>query len=154
MTIETTLSKEQFFRLAILRHIQRKTFYFYAMVCAVLTANALVFGPLILLAAAWIPFALYVISGLFNAFQDSRDINHPVFLPTRYELTKKGLSIKTTQADSLVEWEHFSGWTTIAKCYVLTLTAGPILAIPQSAIPAVQTAKFEGLLNKYIKKKV
>ena len=150
MTVETTLSRDQFIRLSILRHIQRKTFYFWAIICAVLTAYAIVRGPYLLLYAAWIPFGLYLGAGIFFAVQGSMDKNQPHFLPTRYEFGSKGVSVSTAQGQSVLGWEHFSGWKKMAQCYVLFLTAGPILAIPQKAIAPAQTAKFEGLLDKHL----
>lgn len=150
MTVETTLTRDLFIRLSILRHIQRKTFYFWAIVCAVLTAFALVQGPMLLLYAAWLPFGLYLAAGIFLAVQGSMNQNQPHFLPTRYEFNSSGVSVSTEQGHSQLGWEHFSGWKKMAHCYVLFLTTGPILAIPQKAVAPTQTGKFEGLLNKHL----
>ena len=150
MVIETNLSRELFIRLSILRHIQRKSFYFYAILCAVLTAYALVQGPYILLLAAWIPFGLYLILGLVEAIRGSADKSQPYFLPTHYEFTKDGVSISTSQGSSQLEWGHFAGWKFMARCYVLILAAGPILAIPRAAVPLTQIARFETMLRDHI----
>jgi len=152
MTFEATLSREQFIRLSILRHIQRRTFYFWAIVCAILTAYALVIGPYLLLYAAWVPFVLYLLAGVFIAVQNGLQKDQPYFLPTRYEFDKSGVSLSTLQGQSQLTWEHFADWKKIARCYVLSLTAGPILAIPQKAVPAAQVGKFEALLDKHLKK--
>ena len=53
---------------------------------------------------------------------------------------------------SELAWDQFSGWNLMAKCYVLVLLAGPILAIPQTSVPMTQTTKFETLLRKHIDK--
>jgi len=151
MTIEAALSKEQLTRLSILRHIQRRTFYFYALTCAVLTGYSLVFGPRILLLVAWVPFILYVAAGIFGALQGSRDENHPALLPTQYKFDKTGVVLSNSQGQSVLGWEHFADWKVIAACYTLTLKGGSILAIPRSDIPLAEVAKFEGLLDKHIK---
>lgn len=152
MTVETTLTREQFIRLSLLRHIQRKTFYFYAIMCAVLTAYALVWGPQLLLLVAWVPFILYLLLGLIGALRDGNNKEHPLFQPTRYQFDHKGLSIKSNQGQSQLEWQHFAGWKTMAACYVLFLKAGPMIAIPQSAFSAPQIPEFEGLLRQHIGK--
>ena len=146
MTIETRLSKEQFIRLSILRHIQRKTFYFWAFVCAVLTAYALLRGPYLLLLGAWVPFLLYLLVGVLGAFRAGADENQPYFLPTRYEFTKQGVSVSTAQNSSHLQWQHFAQWKMMARCYVLVLSAGPILAIPTTAVPPARIPEFESLL--------
>ena len=154
MTIETTLSKDQFIRLAILRHIQRKTFYFYAAIGAAVTAFAIVRGgEPILFALAWVPFLFYMLPGVIGPFRQSRDINQPLFQPTRYEFSKEGVAIKNKENESQLDWSQFSEWKTIAQCYVLYLIAGPILAIPQADVPVTQRVKFEDLLERHINKK-
>ena len=151
MVIETSLSREQFIRLSILQHIQRKTFYFYAITCAVITAYAVTRGAYILLAIAWIPFILYLLLGILSAFRDGADKNQPYFLPTRYEFSKRGIEISTSQGQSQLTWEHFARWKIMAQCYVLFLTGGPILAIPRSALSTTQAPKLESLLRNHIK---
>jgi len=150
VTIKATLSKDQFIRLSILRHIQRKMFYFYAAIGAALSAYAIVRGPTWLLWVAWIPFLFYLIPALINTFQVGED--HPLFQPTTYRVDKAGLAIQTPETESLVEWEYFNNWRVITQCYVLMLTAGPIIAIPQTAVRPPQRAKLEMLLDKYIEK--
>ena len=150
MTIEAALSKEQLTRLSILRHLQRGTFYFYALTCAVLSAYSLVFGPRILLLVAWVPFILYLAAGIFGALRATRDENHPALLSTQYKFDKTGIALSNSQGQSVLGWEHFTGWKVIAACYTITLKGGSILAIPQSDIPPTQVARFEGLLDKHI----
>jgi len=150
LKFETKLSKEQFIRLSIWRHIQRKSFYFYAVTCAAGVAYAITKGATVLLSVVWIPFAFYLATGVFAAFWQSRDQNQPYFLPTHYEFSGQGVAVKTKQGSSQLEWDKFAGWKKIAKCYVLVLTAGPILAIPQAAVPVTQTTKFETLLRSHI----
>lgn len=152
MTIEATLSKEQFIRLSILRHMQRKFFYFNAAIGASLSAYAIVQGPYELLLLAWIPLIVYLLPGLLGAFRQSTARDHPLFLPTRYEFSKKGVSIKNSQNEGYLEWQYIGNWKVMVQCYVLFLTAGSIVAFPQSAVPALQKAKLEALLDKYIEK--
>jgi len=150
MTIEAALSREQFIRLSILRHIQRKNFYFYAAVCAALTGYALLRGPNLLLFAAWVPFILYLVPGILGAYRESANKDNPLFLPTRYEFNQRGVSISSSQGDSQLTWDYFAGWKIMAECYVLVLKAGPMLAIPQATLSSTQVPQFETLLQKYI----
>ncbi len=149
MVIKTSLTKDQFIRVTLLRHVQRKLFYFYAFTCAGATAFAIVYGTYLYL-ILWIPFIIYILAGVIGAFRAGADKDQPAYLPTRYEFTEKGVSISTSQGSSQLEWEEFSGWNILAKCYVLVLLAGPILAIPQSAVSITQLTKFEALLKKHI----
>ncbi len=148
MTIKATLSKDQFVRLSILRHIQRKMFYFYVATGAALSAYGFVYGPSLLVWVAWIPFLFYLAPAIIGAYQTDPD--HPLFQPTTYRIDKAGLGIETPDKDSLVEWEYFKSWRVITQCYVLFLEAGPVIAIPQNAVRPTQRAKFEMLLDKYI----
>jgi len=150
MVIKANLSREQFIRLSILRHFQRIHFYIFALAAAGLTAWALLRGPLIFLLAGWAPFLVYILIGVIGAIKDGRNEAHPVFLPTRYEFTEKGISISNKEGTSQLEWEHFNGWKMMVKCYVLSLSGGAILAIPQVSVPINQIAKFETLLRKHI----
>lgn len=152
MTIEAALSKEQLTRLLLLRHIQRSTFYIYALACAALTAYGLVFGPLIVLLVGWVPFLIYLASGFLGARSGVRNENHPALLKTRYVFEKSGVLMSNSQGQSVLDWKHFSEWKVIAKCYILILAGGAILAIPQSDVPKAQLTKFENLLDRHIKK--
>ena len=150
MVIEAGLTRDQFVRLSVLRHFQRIHFYIFAMAAAGLTAWALLRGPLVFLLVGWVPFLVYVLVGVMTAIKDGNNKDNPVFLSTRYEFSKKGVSISNTQGTSQLAWQDFLGWKVMVKCYVLTLTSGAILAIPQNAVPANQKAKFENLLFKHI----
>lgn len=152
MTIEAALSKEQLTRLLFLRHIQRNTFYIYALACAVLTAYSLVVGPLIVLLAGWVPFLIYLAFGFLGAKSSGRNENHPALLKTRYEFAKSGVTISNSQGQSVLGWEHFTGWKVIANCYTLTITGDSIIAFPRSDVPKAQLTKFENLLDRNIKK--
>lgn len=150
MTFEATLARDQFIRLSILRHIQRKSFYFYAATGAALTAYGLVRGPAVLALVAWIPFIFYLLPQVVAVFRQSKVEDHPLFLPAKYEFTKRGVSIKNDHDESQLTWEHFASWKIMAQCYVLVLTTGPMLAIPQSAVPTHRRSELEALLGKYI----
>jgi len=153
VTIETTLSRDQFIRLAVLRHIQRKTFYFYAAIGAAVTAFTIVRGgEPILFVLAWVPFLFYMLPGILGPYRQSQDMNQPLFQPTRYEFSKQGVTIKSSDNESELEWSQFSEWKTVTQCYVLYLTAGPLLAIPQADVPVTQRVKFEDLLERHIGK--
>ena len=150
MVIETSLTRDQFIRLSILRHFQRIHFYVFALTAAGLTAWGLLRGPLIFILVGWIPFFVYIIVGVITAVKDGRDEDNPIFSSTRYEFTKKGVSINSKAGNSNLAWQDFIGWKMMTKCYVLTLSSGAILAIPQTAVPINQIAKFESLLNRNI----
>ncbi|MGB0385375.1 MAG: YcxB family protein [Ardenticatenaceae bacterium] len=152
VVFESVLPKKQFIRLSILRHIQRTTFYFYALTCALVTAYVYAAGasPIFLL-VVWLSFLLYILLGVINAYQASRVEDAPYFLPTRYEFSPRGVQVKTSQAKSKLEWKEFSEWKKIIGCYVLILVSGAYLAIPQSAVPEMQSKQFEQLLKQYIK---
>ena len=150
MTINVALTKNQYIRLAILRHIQRKHFYFYAILCAAFSAYAFIQGPQMLLLVAWVPFLLYLGVGIFDAVREGTNPNNPLLLPTRYTFSKKGVAIKGIQGESELQWSHFNTWKVVANCYVLALATGPILAIPQIAIPTADRSKFEALLSNQI----
>jgi len=152
MVIKFQLKKEQFIRLSILYHIQRKQFYFYAFTAAIITAFAIISKNLVLLAVVWIPFLIYLGIGIFGAIRDGSNKDNPVFLPTTYKFTDKGVSISTAIGESDLGWNLFSGWQVIAKNYVLKLKNGSILAIPQNAISSTQAPKFKVLLDKHLKK--
>ncbi len=150
MKIEATLTKDLFFRLSLLRHFQRIHFYFWAITAAGLTAFAFVQGPLILLLVAWTPFVLYVLLGVITAMRNSNNEEHPIFLTTKYEFSKKGVFMSSTQGQSQLNWDQFASWKTIADCFVLVLTSGAIMAIPRNDVPGMQQVKLEELLNKHI----
>ena len=150
MTIETQLTKSQFTRLAILYHIQRKQFYFFALTAAVVSVVAVVQQYYPLLAVVWLPFILYLGIGIFSAYRDAAKDDNPAFLPTTYKFNDTGVFISTEQGRSNLKWNQFAGWSTIAGIYVLTLKQGSMLAIPQGAVKTTQVAKFKALLNKHI----
>lgn len=152
MIIEAQLTRDQFIRLAILYHLQRKQFYFFALTAAVVTAFALFAAQPVLLVVVWVPFLMYVGVGVFGAYKEGNDENNPVFKPTRYKFTDAGVAIGNPDHDSQLVWEHFSGWSMIAKMYVLKLKNGQILAIPQEAVSSTQSPKFRALLNTHLKR--
>ncbi len=150
MVIKATLSRDQFIRLSITRHLQRKHFYFYVVTFATLTGYGLVRDVPLFYYIAWIPLVIYLLAGIIGAIRDSADKTQPHFLPTTYEFTEKGVSVSTKEGSSQLAWEIFSQWNILVKCYVLVMDAGPILAIPKSAVPVTQIVKFENLLSKHI----
>jgi hypothetical protein len=153
MVIETSLTRDLFIRLSILRHFQRTMFYAYAILCAGLTAYSLFTNNQLLLLVAWVPFLIYIITGVLGAVQVSRNKESPVFLRTRYEFTPQGIDISTTQGRSQIEWAHVNEVQKMINCYVLVLANSSILAIPESAVPPHQKDSFEQLLRDYIAKK-
>lgn len=150
MTINATLSRDQFVRLSLLRHFQRTSFYFYALTCAALTSYTFFGGPVPLMIVGWVPFGIYILMGLANALTGSIGKNRPYLQPTRYEFTDQGVAIKNAQGESQLEWQHFASWQMLSDCYVLVLTAGSIIAIPRSAIPPHQSKQFEQILQQHI----
>ena len=150
MTVEAQLTKSQFARLAILYHIQRKQFYFYALTAAVVSVVAVVQQYWPLLIVVWLPFIFYVGIGVFGAYRDGANKDNPAFLQTTYKFSDTGVFVSTSQGRSNLKWNQFSGWSSIAGVYVLTLKEGAMLAIPQSAVKSTQIAKFNAMLDKHI----
>lgn len=152
MTIEVQLTQSQIIRLAILYHIQRKQFYFYAITAAVISTVAIIQQIYPLLVAVWLPFLLYLAIGIIGAYRDGSNTDNPALLPTTYTFNDTGVTINAGQDRSQLSWGQLSGWSIIAGTYVITLKQGSMLAIPQSAVKTTQLAKFKGMLNKHLKK--
>lgn len=149
LVVETQLTKEQFIRLSILRHFQRTGFYFTALTSGAVAAYAWFNGLLTILLLAWAPLLLYVVFGVVMAWRDSQ-LQHAPFLPTRYEFSDTGVHVRTEEGSGKLYWADFATWREMVGCYVLVLTAGAILAIPQKSVPPRIRAQFEALLNKRI----
>lgn len=152
ITVESQLTKNQFMRLSILRHIQRTTFYFFAFTCAILTAYAIVLGPQSLLLVAWLPFILYIFMGFMNAYQGSQADGAPYFLSTRYEFAKSGVRLSAKSGKSRLKWEEIAAWKKMVGCYVLVLEGDAIVAIPEKDVPPSQSKQLEKVFNEYIGK--
>ena len=150
MVFKGQLTRDQFVRISILRHFQRKQFYFYAITCAVVTVFAITQELLILLVLAWLPFLLYIGIGVFGAIRGGSDPNHPVYLLTTYKITDAGVLINNEQTESQLGWDQFAVWKKAIQCYILELKSGVALVIPQAAVPINQKPKFETLLNRHI----
>ena len=150
MLIETQLTKDQFVRVSILRHFQRKQFYFYAVTCALVTVFAVLQQIYILLAVAWLPFLLYIGIGVYGAISGGSDPDHPAYLPTKYKFTNSGVTISNVQGESQLSWQHFTHWKVAVNCYIIELKAGSALVIPQSSVAPTKKAKFEAILDKNI----
>ncbi len=150
MLIETQLTKDQFVRISILRHFQRKQFYFYAITCALVTVFAVLQQIYILLAVAWLPFLLYIGIGVYGAISSGSNPDHPAYLPTKYKFTNNGVTITNAQGESELSWQYFTHWKVAVNCYLIELKAGSALVIPQSAVAATKKAKFEALLDQNI----
>jgi hypothetical protein len=151
MVIEAKLTRELFFRLSLLRHFQRPMFYFGALTAALLTS--LVYlgytGGLVLL-VAWIPFGMYVLFGLINAWMGSGGNDRPYLLKTRYEFSGDGLTIRNKLGESTLSWERFSAWSKVVGCFVLTVQEGAIIAIPEHDLSRAQIDSLTQLLNRHI----
>lgn len=150
MVIETQLSQEQFLRLSVLRHLQRPNFYVYAILCAGVTAYAIVQNRYSFILLGSLPFVVYILLGVVSAYRASRVKDAPYFLPTKYEFTERGVSISTPQGQSQLTWDQIESWKQLVNCYVLVLTGGAILAIPRESIPPHRAERFEQLLRKHI----
>lgn len=151
LKFESSLTKSQFIRLSILRHIQRNTFYFYAFTCAVVTAYVLIQDESrIFLLIVWLPFLLYILLGLINAFQLSSDKDTPYLLPTKYEFSVEGVKLRNRKGKSQLEWSDFATWKKMVGCYVLILQNGAIIPIPESALASSSAKQFEQLLTQYL----
>jgi len=150
MVIEASLTTNQFVRISILRHLHRSHFFFFAATCSIVTAYAIYSDRLIFLLVAWVPFAIYLAVGIVGIIQSSAANDRPYLLKTRYELSNKGIVVSNERGKSMLEWKHFSDSKLMLGCYVLFLHAGPMLAIPQTAIAPEQVNQFETMLAKYI----
>jgi hypothetical protein len=155
MIIESTLTRQEFTRHALSRHFRRPGFCLYSVVCAVLTAYAF-FQPspsTLLLLAAWLPFLIYCISGWVTISRRSRDANLPLYLPTRYEFTARGVEMSSRQGRVDFAWDRFRSWRKVVGVYELTLTNGQILVISERALSQRQARSLEQMLNQRIKPK-
>ncbi|WP_129631252.1 YcxB family protein [Candidatus Oscillochloris fontis] len=151
IVIEAHLQPGHFFRVSLLRHIQRTSFYFYALTAAGLSALAytMTVSYLVLL-VAWIPFVIYLVLGLVNAIVGSRRADQPYFLPTRYEFGDHALKLRTIQGASEVAWDDFREWRKVVGCYVLYLNAGAVIAIPLEDVTKGRESAIEGFLKQKI----
>jgi hypothetical protein len=152
MVIETRLSKDQFIRISVLRHFQRPVFFINAFACAIATVYAIFQGPWYIFLVGWAPFMIYIVLGFLTAIREGNQPDHPYQFKTRYEFSSKGIHVSTEAGSNLLEWRRFVSWSMMAGCYVLTLSAGSILAIPQDDIPPHNQNRLEQLLIAYIGK--
>lgn len=150
MVIESRLTRQQFVRLAVLRHFQRAQFYVFASLAAGLTAFGIVLGRAILVPAGWVPFLVYILAGIVGAVRDGRAKDAPYFLPTRYDLTAGGVDVATSRGRSHLDWSRFEGFRKMVGCYVLILGGGAILAIPEEAVPRGQAGRLEELIRRHL----
>lgn len=151
MTIEATLSQDEFIRLAIWRHFNRRWFFFYAITAAVVTTYTTMFGATYwLLLVVWLPFALYILLGIIEAIRDSRQVDNPILLTTKYKFSGNGVSMSNAQGESDLTWEQFVSWRYIAQCYVLLLTGGLMIVIPKSALSTTKVTNLESMLKQYV----
>ena len=152
MTVTAQLEKSQYIRLVILQHIQRNSFYFYAITAAIVTVFAVTQRMFALFAVGWLPFILYLGVGIFGAYRAGNNPDNPALQPTTYRFTDRGVDIEWNQGQSQLKWDQVRKWSIVAHVYVLTLNNDQMLAIPQSAISTTQVARFRAMLNKHIKK--
>lgn len=153
MVIDARLSRRQFIRLAILRHLQRPGFYLFAGICAFLSAYALLQGVPLVLLAGWAPFLLYIALGVLGALRAGRNPRNPSLAQTRYAFTDEGIAVRALRQESHIPWAQVWSWRVLLNCYVVTLAGGFILVIPQEAVPPHQRAAFEALLRERIGKR-
>jgi hypothetical protein len=153
MTIKARLNKDQLFRLAVLRHIEKPTFFFNAFTSAGLIAYAIWQDIYVIMFVAWMPFVLYIALGVFEAFRASRDRNNPLLLPTTYEFTEEGISITTNVGKGHLEWEYIGKVKVVLDCYVFYMTNGQMVAIPRSDVPPHRKKEFEQFVHQQLARK-
>lgn len=153
MVIQTQLKKDQFVRLTLMQHLQRPSFYFWAITSAALTAWALFGGPFVLIFVGWLPFGLYLMSGIVMAFVGSRGSDKPYLQPTRYEFDDQGIKIGSTLGESFLEWQQVVAWKVMSGCYVLLLANNAMLAFPQDSVAPHRMPQFEQLLIEKIERR-
>ncbi|NJM07980.1 YcxB family protein [Candidatus Gracilibacteria bacterium] len=155
MVIESTLSRQEVVRLGLWRYFQRPIFYALAGVAATLNAYAILAeegtNTGIIMLAAWLPFLVFVISGLIIIRRRSQDKSLPQYQKTRFDFNSRGIEIGTREAKSLLDWSDFRGWKKIAGCYVLELANGQIVALSGSAISPHQAKTLESTLQEQLK---
>lgn len=152
MIIESTISRREFIRHALARHFRRPSFYLYAFVAAVLTAYGFWApdAPTFLYVAAWLPLLVYGAGGWISISRRSRDESLPLYLPTRYEFTKRGIEVSSRQGRSAFKWDEFRAWRKTEGVYELTLRSGQLLIISQRAVSHRQVAPLEEMLRAQI----
>lgn len=143
-----SLSRDQFIKLALVRHFSRGNFYFLAATCSLFTAYAIYQDAWLLLVAVWPPFVLYIGYGIASVLRASRDPASPLFLPTHYEITDAGITVETEQGRSEIAWNEVTMFRVMVGCYVLYLESGLVLAIPQKAVPKEQVEPFEKFVSE------
>jgi hypothetical protein len=153
MTFKAKLNKDQLFRLTILRHIEKPSFYFNAFTSAIFIAYAIWQDIYLILFIAWIPFVLYMALGATDAFRSSRDKDNVLLLPTQYTFNDDGITLKTSLAEGHLQWEHIAKMKTVMDCYIFYLENGQMVAIPQEAIPANHKAEFQQIVRQNMTKK-
>ncbi len=147
MVIDAQLKRIQVIRISLLRHFQRPTFYINAIAFTGFTAWAVLQGPLYLMLVGWLPLLMYTLVGVYSAFRAGGS-NQAHLLPTRYRFSDRGVEISNPQGQqSQIGWEHFVHWDKVLDCYVLSLSTGPVLAIPQEDVPNHQRDEFEAILR-------
>jgi hypothetical protein len=150
MVVNAKLSKRSFIRLAILRSLQRPTFYFFAVLCAVITTYAIVQGSYRILLAGWVPFAVYILIGVIGAVRAGNAPNNPVLAPTRYTFTEEGIKVRSGKEEGEIRWNQVRMVQRLLDCYVMTLVTGQIVVFPRSAVPAAQSGAFEAMLRERV----
>lgn len=151
IVVEARLRPAQFFQLSLLRHFQRPSFYFYSITAALLTALSYTMNlNMLVLMVAWVPFGIYMLLGLANAYAGTRNPNQPYFLATRYEFADDALKVSTAQGSSRLSWDSFKEWRKVVGCYVLVLDSGPIMAIPLADVSKGREPAIEDFLKKKI----
>lgn len=155
MIIESTLSQREFTQHSLARHFQRPIFYVWAFLSAALTAYAIFTPDLpdLLMLAAWLPFLVYIIAGWIIITRRGRDKSLPIYLPTRYELTARGITISSQKGRSELPWGQLRAWRKVGGIYELALTTGQFLIISQRALSNRQIKPFEDMLKANIKPK-
>jgi hypothetical protein len=151
LVIETELTREQFIQLSVLRHFQRNGFYFTALTSGAVAAYGWFNQSVLIFFVAWTPLLIYVTYGLVIAWRDSR-LREAPFLRTRYEFSDQGVHVSTSQGAGQLGWRDFAGWRVMADCYVLILSAGSILAIPQRSVPPHKRERLEQMLQTRVRK--
>ncbi len=100
MTFKAKLNKDQLFRLTILRHIEKPSFYFNAFTSAIFIAYAIWQDIYLILFIAWIPFVLYMALGATDAFRSSRATK------ITYSCSPPSIPSTTTKSSSKPRWQR------------------------------------------------
>lgn len=150
MVFDARLAKEQFIRIAIVRHLQRPIFFLISLFCTGLMAYAIIQEDYRVIWAGVIPLIVYILVGIITALRTGNDPQNPVLSRIEYSVSEAGLGLKMPQMQRQIAWKELLSWRILLGCYILKTTAGKILIIPKRDVPTGYVNTFEATLLKQL----